>query len=452
MTPRSTPPPTSPSTAKDGQTPDGAELIVRRAPFSDNPHVGVRGQRTQQRILDSALEVFGEDGYYGTSIDRITTRAGCSRASFYQYFSSKDAVFQHLTGQVARQLAASAEALGPLTPDAAGWSELRSWVGRYAEIFGRYEPVFKVFPAASESDREVATGSARWAERNMARVRAKISTTSLPPRQLDPLIAEMLACTERTQHVAGLLRAAAPDHYSERRVGDALTDVFHRALFGLNPAVNVHPPARRRPPKLKFDPQMAALFRRDGSSDELTPAGRQTLATLMEAGVEVFATRGYHQTRVDDVVAAAGVSHGAFYRYFDNKEHLARVLTARAVTAVSVVFSEIPADVVHDGEPGRAALRRWLRRYNATQTTEAVMAGVWVEASLQDATLGANSAATMDWGRRRMAAFLEPRDFGDVPTEAVVLVAFLSSFGAAERTAGELDAAVQIIERGFLGH
>ena len=58
----------------------------------------------------------------------------------------------------------------------------------------------------------------------------------------------------------------------------------------------------------------------------------------------------------------------------------------------------------------------------------------------------------MDWGRRRMAAFLEPRGFGDVPTEALVLVAFLSSFGAAERSAGELDAAVQIVERGFLGH
>ena len=149
---------------------------------------------------------------------------------------------------------------------------------RYAEIFARYEPVFKVFPAASESDRAVATGSVRWAERNLARVRAKISTTSLPPRQLDPLIGEMLACTERTQHVAGLLRAAAPDHWSERRVGDALTDVFHRALFGLDPDVNVHPPARRRPPRLRFDPQMRELFDGEGSADELTPAGRQTLA------------------------------------------------------------------------------------------------------------------------------------------------------------------------------
>src|SRR5688500_18748744 len=60
--------------------------VVRRAPFSANPNVGARGQRTQQRILDAALRVFGEEGYQQCSIDRITKRAGCSRVSFYQYF------------------------------------------------------------------------------------------------------------------------------------------------------------------------------------------------------------------------------------------------------------------------------------------------------------------------------------------------------------------------------
>ena len=44
----------------------------------------------------------------------------------------------------------------------------------------------------------------------------------------------------------------------------------------------------------------------------------------------MFVDRGYHNTRVDDLVTAAGVSHGAFYRYFPNKDELARILTARA--------------------------------------------------------------------------------------------------------------------------
>src|SRR5215467_14139938 len=99
---------------------DHAVAVVRRAPFSDNPRVGARGQRTQQRILDAALRAFGEQGYHGCSIDRITKLARCSRVSFYQYFASKEEVFGQLAGQVARQLMASTEALEPLTPDGEG--------------------------------------------------------------------------------------------------------------------------------------------------------------------------------------------------------------------------------------------------------------------------------------------------------------------------------------------
>jgi AcrR family transcriptional regulator len=100
--------------------PDRAVAVVRRAPFSDNPRVGARGQRAQQRILDAALVAFGEQGYHDCSIDRITKLARCSRVSFYQYFANKEDVFRQLAGQVARQVSASTEALDPLTSDASG--------------------------------------------------------------------------------------------------------------------------------------------------------------------------------------------------------------------------------------------------------------------------------------------------------------------------------------------
>ena len=115
--------------------PDGAVAVVRRAPFSGNPQVGARGQRTQQRILDAALRAFGEEGYHACSIDRITKLARCSRVSFYQYFSSKEDVFRHLAEQVARQTTASTEMLDPLTPDLEGWSAMR--VGSRSEFVGR---------------------------------------------------------------------------------------------------------------------------------------------------------------------------------------------------------------------------------------------------------------------------------------------------------------------------
>lgn len=43
-------------------------------------------------------------------------------------------------------------------------------------------------------------------------------------------------------------------------------------------------------------------------------------AQIKETALEVFAERGYHQTSVSDLVAAAGVARGTFYLYFDSKD------------------------------------------------------------------------------------------------------------------------------------
>ncbi|PZM67525.1 TetR/AcrR family transcriptional regulator [Paenibacillus dendritiformis] len=42
----------------------------------------------------------------------------------------------------------------------------------------------------------------------------------------------------------------------------------------------------------------------------------------MGAALKLFACKGYHSTKVSDVVKAAGVSQGTFYWYFQSKEQL----------------------------------------------------------------------------------------------------------------------------------
>lgn len=452
MSPPHTDPDAAPAgAAVDDHRPDDGEsdVVVRRAPFSDNPRVGARGQRTQQRIVDAALRVFGEDGYHQCGVARITELAGCSRASFYQYFSGKEDVFRHLAGQVARQLSASTEALGLVTPDADGWRSIRAWVARYADVYERYEPVFLVFQTAAASDAAVAGGGERTGERHVAAFRSRLAATTLPPRQLDPVITLLHGCLPRTFDITGILHSATPAAYPRERIEDAAADVVHRTLFGLQ-AVNVHAPARRRPPVLEFSPAVQDSLGHDGTARHLTPAGRRTLQALMDAGRELFVARGYHETRINDVVAAAGLSKGAFYRYFESKDRLVQVLAVQAIRTVSTALTDIPV-AAPDGAARTATIRRWLRRYNATQAGEAAMIRVWADAALQDDTFTSDSAAALDWGRRRMAHFLRPRGFGDVDSEAIVTVALLGTFGARERPAASIDAAAHIIERGLLG-
>lgn len=434
----------------DAQADAAPVAVVRRAPFADSPHVGWRGRRTRQAILDAALAVFA-GGYDRCSVDAIAERAGCSRAAFYQYFASKEEVFRELAGEVARALAVSTEALAPVGADRAGWRALRAWMERHAEIYGRYEPVFHAYRAARESDAAVAAGSARWGERTVDRVRTRITAASLPPHALDAVLALLLECVTQTHDLVWILRAALPDAYPGQRVGDALADVFHRSLFGLRRAVNVQRSAGRPPPALRLDPALRDAFAQGEPPPGLTPAGLATWRALLDAGRKAFVERGYHGARVADVVAAAGLSRGAFYRYFEDKDQLARVLAMRAMRTIAGVLAEIPGEAASGSASGRTELRGWLRRYAVTQGHEAALLRVWVDAALQDPALRSGSAPALDWGRRVAVAFLAPRGFGDVETEAVVLLALLSAFGARERTPAELEAAAHVVEQGLLG-
>jgi AcrR family transcriptional regulator len=49
---------------------------------------------------------------------------------------------------------------------------------------------------------------------------------------------------------------------------------------------------------------------------------KNTREKIIFAARRVFAEKGYSQTRIQDLLRAAGVSPGAFYNYFSNKEEL----------------------------------------------------------------------------------------------------------------------------------
>ena len=70
---------------------------------------------------------------------------------------------------------------------------------------------------------------------------------------------------------------------------------------------------------------------------------------LLDAGVEVFATKGYFAARVDDIVKLAETSHGTFYLYFSNKEELFRALAAEVADEMQTL-----AESLGPLEPGPA--------------------------------------------------------------------------------------------------
>lgn len=45
---------------------------------------------TKSRLIQCAFELFSKDGYNNTTIERIIAAAGCSKGTFYHYFSGKE--------------------------------------------------------------------------------------------------------------------------------------------------------------------------------------------------------------------------------------------------------------------------------------------------------------------------------------------------------------------------
>jgi AcrR family transcriptional regulator len=54
------------------------------------------GQRTRQAILDAALDLFADKGYFGTSLRDVATKVGVRESALYNYFPGKDALFEAL--------------------------------------------------------------------------------------------------------------------------------------------------------------------------------------------------------------------------------------------------------------------------------------------------------------------------------------------------------------------
>ena len=63
-----------------------------------------RGQRTRQKVLDAAEQIFGTVGYERASIVEITRTAGVAQGTFYVYFPSKKAVFVELVWELNHRL------------------------------------------------------------------------------------------------------------------------------------------------------------------------------------------------------------------------------------------------------------------------------------------------------------------------------------------------------------
>jgi AcrR family transcriptional regulator len=179
---------------------------------------------------------------------------------------------------------------------------------------------------------------------------------------------------------------------------------------------------------------------------------------LLDAAMEVFATRGYHAARVDDIVRAARTSHGTFYLYFANKEDLLRALAAEAgevVTALDTGLGPVGPD-----DSGWWELRRWMEQFSTAWRRYAPVLRAWTDVVVTDVQLAEQAHIAAGGVMATLADRMEkagPLPGIDPPTAAEAVIAmvdrfhYLRQFSEEPIDAAALDTLTTIVHRGLFG-
>lgn len=61
-------------------------------------------QSTKEKLINSAIQIFSQKGFYNTKISDIVQNAGLAQGTFYLYFKSKEDIFMHIVLMIVDQI------------------------------------------------------------------------------------------------------------------------------------------------------------------------------------------------------------------------------------------------------------------------------------------------------------------------------------------------------------
>jgi AcrR family transcriptional regulator len=195
----------------------------------DGRALQARGQRTRQRLLDAAAEVFDRAGYHAVRVDDIVAAAESSHGTFYLYFTSKEDLFEQLVGEAATELNGLIGDLAPVTNSDEGRAALRAWLARVSKAYARHGRVIRAWTEAELSGDHIG----RRAEELLAGLVLALTRRLRVPKGsgLNPTIATLalMMMVERLNYYAASGRL---DVQEGDELLDTLTDIIMAAAFG----------------------------------------------------------------------------------------------------------------------------------------------------------------------------------------------------------------------------
>ncbi len=287
----------------DGELARGQERAAK--PLSDQ----------RSRLLDAIVQTVAEAGFPDAKIGDIAKRAGVSRATFYELFENKQACFAAAQRRLGTELLeVTAQAIQKVEPE-------RALEGAFGAIVGFAEQAPTRFsfltheamlagPAALAVRDELTAKITEQIEQAQHALTRKASLTDVPTRLLLGGLIRLLGVRMRAEQFepSGLLTEIV-EWVDQFRVEGGAARRWSLSGKELAALRSRQPPSTTAPAPLprgrhRLPPALVERIQRE---------------RIMHAATEVIRAKGYPNTTVTDIVAAAGVSREVFYSHFHSR-------------------------------------------------------------------------------------------------------------------------------------
>jgi AcrR family transcriptional regulator len=210
----------------NGAGASGARAKETPGAAAQSRELRAQGRKTMRRLLDAGMRVFADRGFHAARVDDIVRAARTSHGTFYLYFTNKEDLLRALATECGHEISALADTLGPVGPDAAGYLELRAYLGRFFGTYRRYGPVIRAWMEGHVEDREVGALGVRSFTDIASALDRRIHESGA--EESGASISALMALLER---FAYFLVSRRLDFEADAML-DTVTHIVHRGFFG----------------------------------------------------------------------------------------------------------------------------------------------------------------------------------------------------------------------------
>jgi AcrR family transcriptional regulator len=310
-----------------------------------------KGQRTRRLILGAARRVLNRSGYRDARISDIIEETGWPTGTFYRYFDGKVDV----TLQVLQELARDYSQRVPSAASSSLFERELAAHQRLIELFEVNPGVVNCYFSCGEKEEGLVRffhdQTDRFIEAYFAFVEKHSDFATVSKKDFYPVASTLIGMSENLVYRLFLRRERAAQP-AQHDVALMLSALRYRAITGADTTESIPPvlaalrgPRKRaRPGPWSADVKGQARVRAEIEPGNGGPLGlradsRATLKIMERATLGLLDCHGYEDLRLSDIEESSGVTRGAIYHHYADKDSLIRKVLLDRLTTMDASMS-----------------------------------------------------------------------------------------------------------------